>query len=541
MALDGVVLHQIVASLQKEVPFKINRITQASDNDFYFSGFNGKKLNFYVSTHPQFARLQLTDTKANTNLDQTHILMVLRKYFNGGIITKIEQIGFDRIVSIEVEHRDEMGVIHTNRMVLELIGRSANLILLNHESKILDATRRSGGFESTQRSIHPGSPYEIPEQFDKKPFTELSSYSEDTYLRSQFDGISPVLENEIQYRLTQGQSIQSILDETLNSETLFVYPKDYHVLELTHLQMPSKSYPINDGLDRFYQEIQSQAAIKDHTGDLMKQVRRELKRSVKKLPKLKSDLERALDCEHLRLYGDILYTYGYNVEPGALEFVGVDFEDNPLTIPLDPRFNATTNAQRYFKQYNKAKTSIQYLTQQIEETTMRIEYLNTLQLQLEQANVEDAKEIATELAEAGIIKKQRTRAKQQARKAKNNYIHIQYDESTDIYVGKNNVQNDTITFKLAKRDDMWFHVANMAGAHVLLKTDHMDEAKQRLCCQLAAHFSAGRHSSSVEVHYTQIRNIKKVPKGPLGLVSISSQKSMFIDPDQDYLLTYLQQ
>lgn len=541
MALDGVVLHAIVASIQKEIPLKINRMTQASDHEFFFNVFNGKKFNLFISTHPQFARLQLTDTRPGTNLDQTHILMVLRKHFSGGIITKIEQVGFDRVVILDVEHRDEMGVIQTNQIILELIGRSANMILLNQDKKILDATRRSGGFESTQRSIHPGSPYEAPEQFHKKPFTELSTYSEDSYLRSQFDGISPLLENEIHYRLEQGQSIESILEETLSSSQLYRYQNDYHVLELTHLKSPAKVEPIHIGLDRYYADIQSQARIKDHTGDLMRQVKRELKRSVKKLPKLETDLEAALDCEHLRLYGDILYTYGYTLEPGAKEYQGEDFESNPITIPLDPRFNATVNAQRYFKQYNKAKTSIQYLTDQIHETKMRIDYLNNLELQLEQATVEDAKEIATELEDAGILKKSKKKPKQQNKKAKNNYIHIKYDDVTDIYVGKNNIQNDTITFKLAKRDDMWFHVANMAGAHVLLKTDHMDEAKQRLCCQLAAYFSAARQSSSVEVHYTQVRNIKKVPKGPLGLVSISTQKSMFIDPDEDYLLTYLPQ
>lgn len=540
MALDGVLLNRIVTTMQEAVPLKINRITQASEHEFFFSIFNGNKMNLFISTHPQFARVQWTDSKPSTNLDQTHILMVLRKHFSGGIITEIKQFGFDRIVSIVVEHRDDMGVIQTNTIIIELIGRSANMILLNNENKILDATRRSGGFESTQRSIHPGSIYEMPEHFGKRPFTELADFNEDVFLRSQFEGISPVLEKEILHRLRNGQSIESILDETLSSKNLYVYPQDYHCLELTHLGISSKSYALHEGLDRFYSEIQAQARIKDHTGDLLRQVKRELKRSLKKLPKLESDLEAALDCEHLRLYGDILYTYGHAIKAGNSSYEGFDFEDNPVSIPLDSRFNGITNAQRYFKQYNKAKTSITYLNEQISTTQQQIDYLNTLIVQLQQANVEDAQEIATELMEAGIIKKTISKNKH-TKKKKNNYIHINFDENTNIYIGKNNIQNDTITFKLGHKDDIWFHVANMPGAHVLLKTDHMDEEKQRLCCQLAAYFSAARHSSSVEVHYTQIKNIKKVPKGPLGLVSISTQKSMFIDPDEDYLLTYLKQ
>lgn len=540
MALDGVVLHQIVSSIQKECPIKINRITQASDHEFLLHGFNGQKKNVFISTHANFARIQISQERNNTNLDQTHLLMMLRKHFSGGILTKIEQKGFDRIVVLTIEHRNDMGVITDNQLILEFIGKSANMILCSPDGVILDASRRTSGFESTQRSIQPGSLYEFPESFDKKSFMELENYDENSFLRSQFEGISPILEKEIHHRLELGESITAIKNEILESETLYVYSNEYHVLELTHLNKQAKAFSLHEGLDYFYQDIQAQARIKDHTGDLMKLVNRELKRSKSKLPKLEDDLEKALDCEHLRVYGDILFAFGYSVEAGASQYEGYDFEGNEITFPLDPKFSAKENAKRYFKRYNKAKTSISYLEKQIEDTYNRIAYFEILKVQVEQASVEDAKEIKQELMEQGIMNQKRMR-KTQHKKTKNNYIHIIFDEETDIYVGKNNLQNDTITFKLARKDDIWFHAANMAGAHVLLKTPIMDEEKQRLCCQLAAYFSAGRHSSSVEVHYTQVRNIKRVAKGPLGLVSLSTQKSMFIDPDEAYLLTYLKQ
>lgn len=540
MALDGVVLHRIVSEIQGELPIKVNRITQASDHEFLLNGFNGKKVNLFISTHPNFARIQLTQEKSSTNLDQTHILMVLRKHFAGGIITAIEQKGFDRILTITVEHRNEMGVINNNKIIMEFIGKSANMILCSEDLTILDANRRNSGFESNQRSIHPGSLYEFPEAFDKKSFNELETMNKDMLLRSQFDGISPVLEREILHRLESGQDILAIKEEILSSQSLYVYAKDYHVIELRHMNASSKVFPINDGLDYFYKDLQAQARIKDHTGDLLKLVNRESKRALSKLPKLEDDLVKAQDCEHLREYGDLLFAFGYQAEAGAKSITLDDFEGNELTIELDPRFSAKENAKRYFKKYNKAKTSIQYLEKQIEDTKNRIAYFDVLKTQIQQASVEDAQEISQELIEQGILNQKKVR-KNQSKKRKNNYIHIAFDDVTDIYVGKNNLQNDTITFKLARKDDIWFHAANMAGAHVLLKTDHMDEEKQRLCCQLAAYFSAGRHSSSVEVHYTQVRNIKKVAKGPLGLVALSTQKSMFIDPDEDYLLTYLNQ
>ncbi len=539
MALDGVVLNAIVRTLKLECPLKINRITQASDYEFLFQVFNGKKFNLLISTHPTFARLQLSDIKSSTNLDQTHFLMLLRKHLGTGIIKSIEQYGFDRVVVLTIEHRDDMGVIRNNKLILELIGRSPNLILVNESGVTLDAQRRLAHFESNERSIYSGSVYQFPKSFDKQSFDKIETYHQDTFLRNQFDGISPILEREINHRL-KTSSMHEIKNEILQSSTLYVYDKDYHIIELTHLQQSAKVLPLFEGMDYFYFEKQAQDRIKSHTGDLLKLIRRELKKSESKLPKLQDDLKNAIDCEDLREYGDLLFAFAHDKQAGQKEFNTLDFEGNPVTIPLDPRFNGKDNAKRYFKRYNKAKTSIRYLEDQIENTQDRIAYFSLLKMQCEQADVEDAKEIAEELMNQGIINQKKVR-KTQHKKTKNNYITIPFDEETTIYVGKNNLQNDTISFKLARKEDYWFHAANMAGAHVLIKTPELNEEKQRLCCQLAAYFSAGRHSSSVEVHYTHAKNIKKVSKGALGLVQLSTHKSMFIDPDEDYLMTYLKQ
>lgn len=539
MALDGVLLNRITTLLNSDAPMKINRITQPSPHEFILQCFAGKKQYLYISTHPVFARMQWTTNKSSTNLDQTHLLTLMRKHLEGGIITKIEQYNFDRVVTLHIEHRDDMGVIRPYRLIIELLGKYANVIIVDDTDSIVDALKRISPFENKQRAIVSGSKYDYPPQFDKKSFLELESYDSQISLKDQFNGISPLLDKEITYRL-KTQSAQDILEEIQTSNTLYVYEKDYHLIELTHLNSSFNSYPIMEGLDRYYHDLQEQDRIKTHTGDLSKLIRRELKRSNQKLPKLQNEYASAQDSEHLRVYGDVLFAFASHVPNGQKEITLQDFEGNELVIPLDQRYGGKDNAKRYFKQYQKAKTSLRYLEAQIETTQSRIDYFEGLKLQVEQASVEDAKEIQEELQGLGIIRQKKTKQKSMPKKKKRpNYTIINYDEDTVIYVGKNNLQNEAITFKVARKDDMWFHAAYDFGAHVLIQTPELDETKIRLCAHLAAYFSKSRHGSSVEVHYTQARNIKKIPGANPGLVSMSTHKSIYIDPDESLISSYI--
>lgn len=541
MAIDGILLNRLVQTINAEAPMKINRITQPSNHEFVLQCFKGSKLNLLVSAHPNFARIQFTKDSGSSNFDQTHFLMLLRKYLDGGVLTKVIQRGYDRIVELFIEHRDEMGVIKENRLILELMGKSCNLILVNDENIIVDAHRRISSFESNARTILGGSEYEFPTPFEKKSIADFTTIDLNLGIRDQFEGISATLEKAIIDRLEKHQSIESIQDELLHSDKLYLYKDDFHSFELQQKGPALKVLPLMDGLDAYYKDLQAQDRIKAHTGDLLKLIKRELKRSKQKLPKLYDDYEKAQDSDYLRVYGDLIFAFIPNQSSGHDSATLLDFENKEINVPLDIRYSAKDNALRYFKRYQKAKTSLKYLEDQIEKTTQRIDYFETLKLQCEQANVEDAKEIHEELLNQGIISQKKARKKQPQKKRKANYITINFDEDTTIFIGKNNLQNDTITFKLGNKEDYWFHAAHTAGAHVLLKTKHMDETQQRLCCQLAAYFSSGRYSSSVEIHYTQIKNVKRLSGGPLGMVSITKQKSMFIDPDEAYLMSYLPQ
>ncbi|WP_159640226.1 NFACT family protein [Erysipelothrix anatis] len=539
MAIDGVLLHRIVTLMDESSPIKINRITQPSNHEFLIHGFAGKKMNLMISTHPVFSRVQWTRSKPTTNIDQTHMLTLMRKHLDGGIITKIEQYGFDRIIEIHVEHRDDMGVIRPYRLIVELLGKYANVIIVDDNGIIVDALKRISPFENTSRAIVSGSTYDYPPQFDKKSFMDLATYDPESALRNQFNGISPLLERELTHRL-KTEDTDTIVQELMTSTTLYVYDNDFHIIPLTHLNKPYQEFPIMEGLDAFFHDLQEQDRIKAQTGDLVKLIRRELKRSKQKLPRLYEDVEKALDSDHLREYGDLLFAFASTLPNGQNEITLEDFSGNPVTIPLDPRYSGKDNARLYFKKYQKAKTSIRYLEEQIDKTEARIHYFEGLQVQVEQASVEDAQEIQEELVSQGIVHQRRLKRRQtQQKKKKPNYTTIVYDDETTIFVGKNNIQNDAITFKLARKDDMWFHAAYDFGAHVLIKTPELDEQKIRLCAHLAAYFSKSRLGSSVEVHYTQARNIKKIPGGQLGLVSLSTHKSIFIDPDKELIDHYI--
>lgn len=539
MPMDGILLHRIVNNLEATSPLKINRITQPSTTEFIFHTFGKKKHSLYISVHPRYGRIQFTDLKNSTNMDMTHFLTLLRKYLSGGIIQKVTQSHYDRIVTLEVSARDDVGVIKDYRLILELMGRYTNLIIVGDDDRIIDAQRRLSDFESSERNIVPGAIYSLPPTFDKLSIKNLVEEDKYESLRTKYEGISPILEKEITQRLNT-QSPKEILDEMLNSNTLYVYQNDYHIIELKHLNKEARTFDIMSGLDFFYEDLQNQERIRTHTGNILKSLRRELKRAKAKAPKLYQDLENAENSEHYREKGDLLFAYHAGAKSGLKEVKLLDWNNEETVIELDEKLNGKDNANKYFTRYRKAKNSLSHLENQIEITENRIEYLERLIAQTEQASVEDAKEIQEELIDYGILhqKKQKKKVKKSKRP---NYMVIEFDPHTTIFIGKNNLQNDTLTFKLAKKEDLWFHVANTFGSHVLLKTDEITQEKLDLCANFAAYYSNAKNSSNVEVNYTEIKNIRKIPGANPGTVRFSTHNSIIITPDEELIKSYLKQ
>lgn len=538
MPIDGILLNRIVKNIQNEGPLKINRITQPSQTDFVFNTFGQKRQRLLISTHALYSRIQFTSTKNQPSIELTHFLSVLRKYLEGSIMQDIVQRNNDRIVTLIFSYRDEMGVIQEIHLVIELMGRNANLILMHESGKIIDALRRTGNFMNTARAVVPGAIYEYPDALDKISIEYLSVDDKNISIRQKYEGISPILEKEITFRLDH-QEPQAIIDELLTSDTLYIYNNDYHILPLTHLNKEATIHPLMDGMDLFFHDIETEERLNFYTKDAMKVVKRELKRANSKLPKLFDDLDRALNADYLREHGELLLSFHTQAPSGLKEITLKDFEGNVVTIPLEEKLNGIANANDYFKRYKKAKTSLRYLEKQIEITQDRVDYFTSLKNHLEMADIEDALEIKEELVEAKLLK---TKAKPSKKTKKPNYMIIEVDKDNTIFIGKNNLQNDTVTFKLAKKEDLWFHAAKTFGAHVVLKSNHEPKKELlELCAMFAAYFSNHRSDVNVEVYYTKIKNIKKIPGKQPGMVRMSTQESIYITPDLSLIKTYLPQ
>lgn len=543
MAVDGLILNHAIQELNVFVPMKIQRIMHISENELVFNVRSQKeKHNLLISTHSVHNRIQFTQRELVAASVPSSFVMLLRKHLDSAIITEISQINLDRVVKISIQKRDDLGDIHIYNLYVELMGKYANVILVDDHQKIVDALKRIPPFENNKRTIQSGADYEVPKDRDKQNPFELKTINLSDNLTQSIDGISPLLEKEIRYRIENNQSFVEIMQEIKQSNKLFLHPKNddflVHLIELKHTQTSPQIYPFMEAYDRLYEEKENIERIKQHTGDLLKIVQREIKRNEKKIPKLIESLQEAQDSLKWKEKADYILAYGINLPSGNKELEVEDFNTNEKRIiELDPKFDGKTNAKRYYQKYHKGRIGVSYIQEQMEKTKQELEYFNTLNEQLAMASVQDAIEIKEELMSLSYIPLKKGK---QSKKGNLAYLHLLTDDHKHIYIGKNNLQNEAITFKLARKKDLWFHTKDYHGAHVILSSDNTDEFHIRLCASLAAYYSKARSSSSVEVQYTPIDQLKKIPGAKPGMVAINQYKTIFIDPDEAYLLSYIQ-
>lgn len=540
MAIDGLILHQITAQIQDHIPAKITKIQQLSDTEVIFivRGQQGTQ-RLMISTHSVYNRINMTDAKYTTLETPGNFIMLLRKQMDGGIIKSIQQIGLDRILHFEIEARDELGDIHQKHLYIELMGKYANMVLVDEDGRIIDAMKRIPPFENNKRTIHPGAMFVLPapHEHKKDPFTNQEYQLEESFTK-QFHGFSPLLSNEIQYRLYQKEDFSKIMKSLASSKSMFISDvqdgMQFHCIPLTHLEAPIREYPLMKGIDILYGEKEEKIRIKQQSGDLFRVVKKELHKNTSKLPKLNDSLAEAMDCEKYRICGDLLFAYMGQIEKQKT-IVLPSFEDeSEISIDIDMRYDLKQNANKYYQKYHKAKRAQSILQEQIDLCEKEVRYFEAMQLQLEQATMQDALEIRDELTKQNYMKAQVRRI----RKKKNNevphYETFVFGE-LKIYVGKNNLQNDYVTWKLGRKQDTWLHAKDLHGAHVVITTDQPDEETLRNAAMLAAWYSTGRYSSSVPINYCELRQLKKIPGNKGSFVSLSTYKTIYIDPDPQHI------
>lgn len=540
MAMDGLLLCNVTKKLQAFCPCKLNKIQNISEEEILFQLHtrNGNR-KLVVNVHSNINRLYVAQHVEVGQTRPSNFVMVLRKQCAQAIVESIAQAHFDRVLCMQLSTRNEFGDYRPMKLYLELMGKYANMVLVDENNTIIDALKRIPVYENSKRFVHPGAKYSLPVQKEKQDPEHVTHLDPDQSLVDQIYGFSPLLSREFQYRMANHQSYADCLKELLTSDTLYVYPKDYHCIELTHLHQEAKTHPLMEGLNHLYEDRENKARIKEQCGDLIRFVRQEKRKSEKKLPKLENALDKSRDYRKYQEYGDLLFAYMGQIEK-APKITLPSFNDGTdVIIPIDMRYDIKTNANKFYQKYHKLKRSQSVLQEQIEQCHQDIAYFTQLEEQLFHANVEDAAEIREELIQKHILlpKKKIVRSR---RKKRPNFLRLELEDAS-IFVGKNNMQNSYITHQLARKNDLWFHVKDYHGAHVLLKCETPDERLIRMCANLAAYFSKGKQSSSVPVDYCPVRQLKKVPGAPAGFVTMKSYKTIYIDPDESQIESWIQQ
>lgn len=540
MALDGFLLRALTHGINAYIPAKITKIQQISDTEILLILRTAQgNQRMIISTHSVYNRINISEQSYTTLETPGNFVMLLRKQIDGGIIKSLTQVGLDRILDMEIEARNELGDIHTKHIYIELMGKYANMVLVGEDTRIIDAMKRIPPFENSKRTIHPGALFQLPQaHLDKRDPFDVSSVTSEESLSKQFHGFSPLLAHEVEHRLHQGASFPDIMEELKNTQSLYISDvgetMPFHCIPLTHLDVQPRVYPLMKGMDILYYEKEEKVRIKQQSGDLFRVVKRELHKNTSKLPKLNDSLQAATDCEKYRIYGDLLFAYMGQIEK-TKTIVLPSFEDGEdVHIPIDMRFDIKQNANKFYQKYHKSKRAQIILQEQITLCEKEVSYFEEMQLQLEQASIQDAMEIREELSKAHYMKAQVQRVRKKKKVELPHYESLIVD-GVQIYVGKNNLQNDYVTWKLGRKQDTWLHAKDLHGAHVIIVDPNPNEKLLRCGAMLAAWYSSGRYSSSVPINYCQVKQLKKIPGNKGSLVSLSTYKTIYIDPEPAFI------
>lgn len=535
MSFDAIFINAIKTELASYLPLKINKIQEVGSYDYLLNVHSIKKGGkLLLSANSQYQRIHFTNKAYTTNYQPSNFLMLFRKYFDGGKIIEINQPNFDRILEFKVEVYDDLKDRYVRTFYLELMGKYTNLVLVDDQNKIIDALKRVAPFTST-RTIWPGAQFTfLANEGRLNPFN--SDYQAGN-INEVYSGFNKYLANEVQYLIDNNQAFKAIMNKLETSNNLVITKannKEYvHLIPLTYLSDDYQTYPLMEGLDLMYNEIEEKQRIKEQTGDLYKIVGRELKKYYKKLPKLEATLAKALNGDIYKTYGELLFSYQYLVKPHSKSVELNDFETGELVvIELDPKLNVVGNGNKYFSLYHKSKKAIVEMEKQIELCKEHITYLESINTQLAYASFEDANEIAQELVDLKLIAPTTNRFRKAKIKKVPNFLKLEID-GTLVYVGKNNLQNDYLTWEVARKNCTWLHAKDLHGSHVIVFDSEPNEYLLRAAAMLASYYSKGRLSSSVPVNYTSMKNVKKPKNRVLGLVYLQNYKTIYIDPSEE--------
>ena len=543
MSFDGFFLHHMVEELRRElVNGRIQKINQPFEQELVLQiRSNRQSHRLLLSAHPVFGRIQLTQTTFENPAQPSTFIMVLRKYLQGALIESIEQVENDRIVEMTVSNKNEIGDHIQATLIIEIMGKHSNILLVDKSShKILEVIKHVGFSQNSYRTLLPGSTYIAPPSTESlNPFTikdeklfEILQTQETTAknLQSLFQGLGRDTANELENILVSDKL--STFQNFFNQETKPCLTETSFSPVPFANQVGEPFANLSDLLDTYYKDKAERDRVKQQASELIRRVENELQKNRHKLKKQEKELLATDNAEEFRQKGELLTTFLHQV-PNDQDQVILDnyYTNQPITIALDKALTPNQNAQRYFKRYQKLKEAVKYLTDLIEETKATILYLESVETVLNQAGLEEIAEIREELIQTGFIRR-RQREKIQKRKKPEQYLAS--DGKTIIYVGRNNLQNEELTFKMARKEELWFHAKDIPGSHVVISgnLDPSDEVKTD-AAELAAYFSQGRLSNLVQVDMIEVKKLNKPTGGKPGFVTYTGQKTLRVTPDPE--------
>lgn len=543
MSFDGFFLHHMVEELRSELlNGRIQKINQPFEQELVLQiRSNRKSHRLLLSAHPVFGRIQLTESTFENPAQPSTFIMVLRKYLQGAVIESIEQIENDRIVEITVSNKNEIGDHIQATLIIEIMGKHSNILLVDKSShKILEVIKHIGFSQNSYRTLLPGATYIAPPSTEAlNPFTikdeklfEILQTQELTAknLQNLFQGLGRDTATELEKQLLNdklatfrnffGQETKPCLTDKSFSCVPFSTKIEGHFSSLSQL------------LDVYYKDKAERDRVKQQASELIRRVENELQKNRQKLKKQEKELLATENAEEFRQKGELLTTFLHQVPNDQDQVILENYYTNqPITIALDKALTPNQNAQRYFKRYQKLKEAVKYLTDLIEETKATILYLESVETVLNQAGLDEIAEIREELIQTGFIRR-RQREKIQKRQKPEQYLAN--DGKTIIYVGRNNLQNEELTFKMARKEELWFHAKDIPGSHVVISgnLNPTDEVKTD-AAELAAYFSKGRLSNLVQVDMIEVKKLNKPTGGKPGFVTYTGQKTLRVTPDPE--------
>ncbi|MBP3577414.1 MAG: NFACT family protein [Lachnospiraceae bacterium] len=583
MAFDGITIANLAKELNDTLAGgRIQKVSQPEKDELILTIKQYDVYKLFLSADASLPLVYLTETTKQNPLTAPNFCMLLRKHFNSARIISITQPGLERSLDFKIEHLDELGDLTVKHLIIEIMGKHSNIILCDENYVIVDSIKHISGFVSSVREVLPGRSYFIPQTVEKANPLTLSHEGLKQFVLSKpmplskalytgLTGISPVMAEELCHRAGLSSDLpantisedfgihlfkvlerftDTVKEGTFSPCIVFQEdaPVEFSAVPLScyadHPQegMEIKTYDsISAVLEDYYAKKNQITRIRQKSADLRRIVNTAIEREAKKYDLQTKQLKDTEKRENYKIYGELITTYGYSVEPGSKSMQALNYYTNEeITIPLDETLSAMENAKKYFEKYNKLKRTHEALSVYIKETKEALDYMESVRLSLDLALTEDdLNAIKEELIESGYLRRhldKTTKKKPQKIKLKNTPLHYVSSDGYHLYVGKNNQQNDELTFQFATGNDWWFHAKGIPGSHVVLKTNGVptEELPDRVfeeAAALAAFYSKGHDNEKVEIDYIEKKHVKKPAGGKPGFVVYYTNYSMIATPD----------